>query len=116
MDIYHVFAGLAVSDRDRAAAWYERLFGRPADVLPNDAEAMWQLTGSANLYLVADPARAGRGIVTLAVDDLSAGLAGIAARGIVGREIEAIPGAGRKCMFVDPDGNAVALVELVRGT
>ena len=42
MDITYVFAGLAVANRNEAAAWYERLLGRPPDFLPNDAEAAWQ--------------------------------------------------------------------------
>src|SRR5262245_281407 len=70
MEVGYVFAGLVVADRDQAVAWYERLLGRPADMLPNDAEAAWQLVGQASVYLLADPARAGRGVMALVVDDL----------------------------------------------
>jgi hypothetical protein len=82
MDVSYVFAGLVVSHRDRAADWYARLLGRPADMLPNDAEAAWQLSPSVSLYLLADPARAGRGVFTVVVDDLDAALAEMAARGL----------------------------------
>ncbi|HEY4429287.1 MAG TPA: hypothetical protein VGN08_13885 [Solirubrobacteraceae bacterium] len=34
--ITHLFAGISVADRDAAAAWYERLTGRPPDLIPND--------------------------------------------------------------------------------
>ena len=34
MDVDYVFAGLVVQNRDKAAAWYQRLFGRPPDLLP----------------------------------------------------------------------------------
>jgi predicted enzyme related to lactoylglutathione lyase len=113
MDPSHVFAGLIVADRDRAAAWYGRLLGRPADILPNDAEAMWQLTETSSVYLLADPARAGRGVLTMVMPDLDATLAKIEQRGIhVRADIEVIPGAGRKCEIPDPDGNTVAFVEL----
>jgi glyoxylase I family protein len=113
MDLSYVFAGLIVADRDRAATWYGRLFGRPADILPNDAEAMWQLTDSSSVYLLADPSRAGRGVLTIAVPNLDAALAEVGQRGISrGAAIEVIPGAGRKGLLTDPDGNAIAFVEL----
>jgi predicted enzyme related to lactoylglutathione lyase len=113
MDLSYVFAGLIVADRDRAADWYGRLLGRPADILPNDAEAMWQLTDSSSVYLLADPGRAGHGVITIAVPDLDAALAEIGQRGIVAcAGIEVIAGAGRKGLFTDPDGNAIAFVEI----
>lgn len=112
MDVSYVFAGLVVSHRDQAADWYARLFGRPADILPNDAEAAWQLSESASLYLLADPARAGRGVFTVIVDDLDAVVAEITARGLSLGPTEHVGTAGRKCVVTDPDGNEVATVEL----
>src|SRR6202050_4890476 len=100
MTIEYVFAGLVVRDRDQAAEWYARLLGRPADMLPNDAEAAWQLTESASLYLLANPDRAGRAVFTLIVPDLDTELAAIAARGIAATAIDELP-AGRKVMFTD---------------
>jgi predicted enzyme related to lactoylglutathione lyase len=114
VDATYVFAGLVVSDRDRAADWYARFFGRSPDMLPNDAEAAWQLAGSASLYLLADPARAGQGVFTLIVGDLDAELAAIEARGIAATAIDDLP-AGRKCVFTDPDGNSVGLAQLSPG-
>lgn len=114
--VQYVFAGLSVSDRDRAAAWYERLLGRPPTFLPNAVEAVWQLAATASLYVVADPERAGRGIATLAVDDLHAVLAEIGARGLTPGPVEDIAGAGRRSVLHDPDGNAVALVEILAGS
>lgn len=115
MDITYAFAGLVVRNRDRSAAWYERLFGRPPTFLPNDSEAVWQVAGTASVYILADAERAGHGIVTLVVDDLDACVAEIAARGIQAGTIEGIPGAGRKASMPDPDGNAVSLVEIITG-
>jgi len=112
VDVSYVFAGLPVADRDGAADWYARLIGRPADMLPNDAEAAWQLTESASLYLVTDPVKAGRGVVTLVVADLRAERAKIAASGIEAGPVEAVGQAGLKCVVPDPDGNSVALIEL----
>ena len=113
MPVDYVFAGLVVTDRDAAVKWYEKLLGAPPDLYPNDVEAMWQLTGSASLYLLADAARAGGGVFTMAVDNLDAYLAVLAARGVTVGAIEEIPGAGRKVVALDPDGNAVGVVELL---
>lgn len=115
MDVSYVFAGLVVANRDQAADWYARLLGRPADMLPNEAEAAWQLAGSASLYLLADPERAGHGVFTLVVGDLDGVLAEIAARGLACGPAEEVGTAGRKCVFTDPDGNSVAIVELASG-
>ncbi|MGH2446984.1 MAG: VOC family protein [Chloroflexota bacterium] len=112
MDVTYAFAGLAVANRDEAAAWYERLLGRPPTFLPNDAEAVWQVAETASLYLVADPERAGRGVIALVVDDLDRTLAEVARRGIAARAIEDIPGAGRKSVVIDLDGNALSILEV----
>jgi catechol 2,3-dioxygenase-like lactoylglutathione lyase family enzyme len=103
---------LVVSHRDQAADWYARLLGRPADMLPNDAEAAWQLAESASLYLLADPARAGRGVLTVIVEDVDAVVTEVAARGLALGPTEHVGTAGRKCVVTDPDGNEVAIVEL----
>ncbi|MGH2934428.1 MAG: VOC family protein [Gaiellaceae bacterium] len=76
-----------------ARAWYERLFGRPPDMLPKEGEAVWRLCDGASVYVVEDEGRAGSGIVTVAVDDLD---------GIDGRR------DGPKVIVTDPDGNEIA--------
>jgi catechol 2,3-dioxygenase-like lactoylglutathione lyase family enzyme len=111
MEISYTFAGLIVADRDEAAAWYAKLLGRPADMLPNDAEAAWQLADGASLYLLADPGRAGQGAFTLIVPDLDAELARMAADGITPTRIDVME-AGRKGVIEDPDGNEIGLVQL----
>lgn len=113
LDITYTFAGLVVTNRDRAVTWYERFFGRPPDMRPNDAEAAWQMTESASVYLLADAERAGRGVVTLVVDVLDTTLMQVAGRGIVHADMQIIPGAGRKAVFHDLDGNVVSIVELL---
>src|ERR1022692_1548674 len=113
MDVSYVFAGLVVASRDQAASWYARLLGRPADMLPNDAEATWQLTSATSVYLLADADRAGPGVLSLVVDALGPKLAQIPAGGIVTGPVEEIPGVGRKCAITDPDGNTVSIVQLL---
>ncbi len=43
--------------------WYQRLFGRGPDIVPNSNEVMWQVTGNGWLYVINDPERAGRTVV-----------------------------------------------------
>ncbi|MDQ2744106.1 MAG: VOC family protein [Chloroflexota bacterium] len=113
MDINYVFAGIVVANRDQAAVWYERLLGRPPDFLPNETEAVWQITSTASVYLVADPDRAGHSVIALVVDNLDTTLTEIAGRGISTGAIEEIAGAGRKSVITDPDGNALSMLEIV---
>jgi predicted enzyme related to lactoylglutathione lyase len=112
VSITHVFAGIAVADYDTMRAWYERLFGRPADVIPNEQEAVWQITETGLVYIVADAERAGRAALTLIVDDLDEHLSALETRGLVPSEIEALPGIGRKAVITDPDGNTISFAEL----
>jgi hypothetical protein len=60
-----------------------RLPGRPPGLIPNEAEAAWQLLTASWVYTVADADRPGPGLHTLLVDDLDRVIAGFAERGIV---------------------------------
>jgi predicted enzyme related to lactoylglutathione lyase len=113
MDADYVFAGLVVTSCDQALAWYERFFGRPADMVPHAREAVWRLAETASVYVLADPLHAGNGVVTLVVGDLDGTLAQLAGRGIAPTSLVDVPGAGRKAMFSDPDANTIALAELI---
>jgi predicted enzyme related to lactoylglutathione lyase len=111
-DVEVLFAAVTVADLGAAVAWYARLFGRPADIVPNDNEVMWRLADAAWLYVVRDEKRAGHALVTLCVADLDQAVADIAARGITGGPVEIIGGAGRKATFTDAEGNAVSVIEV----
>ena len=115
MRIEHVFAGMAVSDLDGALAWYEQLMGRPPDGVPNDNEAVWQLSEGAALYVVRDAGRAGSAILTLIVDDLDERVSALRQGGLEPDRTEAMEGVGEKATFADPEGNAITFAELVRG-
>ena len=112
-DVEVLFAAVTVADLDRAVAWYARLFGRPADIVPNDNEVMWRLADAAWLYVVRDEKRAGHALVTLCVADLDQAVADIAARGITGRLAQIIGDACRKATFTDAEGNTVSLIEVL---
>jgi predicted enzyme related to lactoylglutathione lyase len=104
-------AGVPVADFQVARAWYERLFGRPPEVLPHETEAMWQAAASGWIYVVGDAERAGHALVTLLIDDLDGWLAALAERGVAVATIEEV-GGGRKATVIDPDGNRVAFAQV----
>jgi predicted enzyme related to lactoylglutathione lyase len=114
MEVDVLFVGMRVRDFAVANEWYQRFFARAADIVAQDEEVMWQLTGGGWLYIVreGDP---GGGLAALAVADLEATVAELAARGIVAGPIEPQGDAGRKAIVVDPDGNTLAVIEVTRG-
>lgn len=105
VEITHLFASIPVRDRDRAVSWYERLTGRPPDLIPNDDEAAWRLTDTGWIYVVVDAEQAGSGLHTLLVEDIDAFLAGVASRGIDGGPVEVMGAGVRHAYLTDPDGN-----------
>ena len=109
MAVTYVFAGIPVGHRDASAAWYERLVGRPPDLIPNDDEAAWRLTDTGWIYIIVDSDRAGSALNTILVDDLEAFLAGVAERGIAADPVEIIGEAVRSTHVTDPDGNRLQI-------
>jgi predicted enzyme related to lactoylglutathione lyase len=112
---HHLFAGIAVADFDTALAWYARFMGRPADMVPHEREAVWQVTETGWVYIVADDAaRPGGGLLTLMVDDLDARIAAIAERGIeTGRVAWVVPGEVRSVWITDPEGNRIQIAQVL---
>ena len=108
MKIVHVFAGVPVTDHASAWRWYERLFGRAPDMVPQEGESVWHLATEASIYVVEDHARAGSALLTLAVADLDEHLAQLAARMV---EAEIVPGTPRRAVVIDPDGNRITFFE-----
>jgi predicted enzyme related to lactoylglutathione lyase len=111
MDAHVLFAGVAVSDFARAQAWYERLFGRAADVVAHATEEMWRVSDGGWLYIVRDPERAGHALAGVAVPDLDDAIAELRERGITPGPVTLEGGTARKAVVLDPDGNSVALIE-----
>jgi catechol 2,3-dioxygenase-like lactoylglutathione lyase family enzyme len=102
-----LFSGIAVADFDAAIEWYERLLGAPPDMAPHETERAWRLTDESWIYVVADPERAGKSLLTVMVDDLDERLAAIAERGIEVGEVQKLGETTRKVEIVDPEGNRV---------
>lgn len=107
-----LFASVPVADLEAAGLWYERLFGRPPDIVPNESEVMWRVTDGGWLYVIQDASRAGQTVVTISVRDLGAVVEELTGRGIHPGPITLIGEAGRKTTSTDPDGNAISLIEV----
>ncbi|MDX3694380.1 VOC family protein [Streptomyces europaeiscabiei] len=102
-----LFAGIPVNDYTAALSWYERLFGSPPTFVPNDAEAVWELSEHRYVYIEHRPGRGGHALHTVFVDDLDARVAGIAGRGLEPRTRETYANGVRKVTYEDPDGNEI---------
>lgn len=110
-----LFASVPVGNLRAAKDWYEQLFGRAADFVPNENEVMWRVAGEGWIYVVEDPERAGRTVVTVSVDDLEKFVDDLAGRGIIAGPIEAVGDVGRKALTVDVDGNVISWIQVVNG-
>ncbi len=86
-----------------------------ADIVPNKNEVMWCVTGNGWLYVIEDPERAGRTLVTISVGDLDQLVTDLASRGISAGPIEAVGDAGRKANVVDADGNVITWIQVATG-
>ena len=104
MTITHAFTGLPVVDYNSAYPWYVRLFGREADTFPHESECVWRLTSTSSIYVVQDPQRAGKSLVTLALDDLDAHERRMRADGVE-FAVEQSGAAPRRLIATDVDGN-----------
>ena len=102
-----LFAGLPVSDYQRALAWYERLLGSAPAFLPHATEAVWELAEHRYLYIDELPDRAGYALHTVFVDDLDERVESIGARGIEPASRETYGNGVRKVIYRDPDGNEI---------
>jgi catechol 2,3-dioxygenase-like lactoylglutathione lyase family enzyme len=102
-----LFAGLPVSDYQRALTWYERLLGLEPTFLPNATEAVWELAEHRYLYIEELPERAGHALHTLFVDDLDERVKTISARGIEPASQETYGNGVRKVIYRDSDGNEI---------
>lgn len=105
--ITHIFVGVPVTNYTSGRTWYEQFFGRPPDVVPKEDEAVWQITTTGLIYIVADGKRAGRALVVIAVSDLERRLAELAGRGLEVPPTESVGGEPMNAVFHDPDGNTI---------
>lgn len=100
-----LFAGIPVSDYERALTWYQRLLGSEPSFIPNETEAVWELAEHRYVYIEVRPESAGRAHQTIFVDDLDSWVREISGRGIEPAERETYDNGVRKTTYRDPDGN-----------
>lgn len=110
MVITYTFAGLPVEDYEAAYEWYVRLFGRAADMFPHDTEAVWRLTPNGAIYVVEDGERAGSGLLTVALDNLTEHERRLRDTGVAFTELAAAD-APRRLRVTDPDGNTLTFIQ-----
>ena len=104
-----LFAGLPVSDLERAKEWYPRLLGDPESCDPDDTERVSPLGEHRYVYAVLDAVRAGGAVVTLFVDDLERFVDAASSRGIEPTASETYDNGVRKVTYRDPDGNEIGI-------
>jgi hypothetical protein len=107
MTVTEFFAGIAVADFTTMLAWYERLLGKPPDFFPHEREAVWRITEHGWIYVVEDAERAGRGLLTLLVDDLDVQVGQLAERGLPVGPIDVMDEGVRVVVITDPEGNRI---------
>jgi glyoxylase I family protein len=110
MPIEHVLAVVPVSDLERADAWYQAFFGRPADNRPMPSLVEWQVTSAGWVQVTIDADRAGSGLLNFAVDDLPATRDELATRGVETAKIQPVSKGVELSAITDPDGNAITLI------
>jgi catechol 2,3-dioxygenase-like lactoylglutathione lyase family enzyme len=104
-----LFAGMPVTDLERAVVWYERVLGTEPSFYPNDVEAVWELSEHCYLYVEVRPGHAGHGRSTLFVGDFDDRIDAAASRGIEPVEQETYANGVRHATYRDPDGNELCL-------
>jgi catechol 2,3-dioxygenase-like lactoylglutathione lyase family enzyme len=102
-----LFAGVGVTDFDRAVGWFESLLGEPAAFVATDTEFVWTVAEHSWIYVVLRPERAGKAMVTLFLDDLDHFVESAVGRGIEPEQRETYENGVSKVIFLDPDGNEI---------
>ncbi|MQA82256.1 MAG: VOC family protein [Streptosporangiales bacterium] len=108
MDV-DLFAGVAVSDLQRAIGWFESFLGDAESFDPNDTERVWTVAEHRHLYAVLEPDHAGHARVTLFLDDFDDFVDAAALRGIEPETRETYGNGVRKALYRDPDGNEIGI-------
>lgn len=108
--IRNAIASVPVKSVAKAAQWYERLFGRPADSAPMTELVEWKFEGGGWLQVYEAPDRAGRGSFTLSVSDLDGEVSRLQSAGF-DTTTPSATATMRVMMLQDPDGNSIAFAE-----
>jgi len=105
--VLDLFAGLPVTDYQRAVAWYEKLLGAEPSFLPNDVEAVWEIAENRYLFIEVRPDHAGHAMHTIFASDFDTRVQEITDRGVEPADRETYSNGVRKWTYRDPDGNEI---------
>lgn len=111
MNVTSVFAAIAVADFDAALRWYEKVFGRPADVFPMEGLAEWYLVNQSGVQVFQDENLAGKSSATFVVSSLEDQLAALKALGISFGPIVGVPNIVKATTVTDLEGNQITIAE-----
>ncbi len=111
MSIRNAIASVAVEDLKTSLPWYERLIGRGPDRAEGGV-VEWIFEQGGRLQLHQQPGRAGRGSVALAVGNLDMEMLQLNKWGITAGDVIR-SSAERTLVIEDPDGNSIALAEML---
>lgn len=110
MDIQGLYAAVAVTDMDRAEAFYTAMLGRGPDDRPMDGLVQWRLVGNAGIQLFRDADNAGHATMTIVTPDMAATRSLLSSNGLE-LEDEVQGDFGVIAQISDPDGNRITLAE-----
>ena len=102
-----LFAGVGVTDFERAVTWFEALFGEPPAFAATDSEFVWSVAEHGWIYVLLRPERAGQAMLTVFLEDLDSFVESAAGRGIEPEQRETYDNGVRKVIYLDPDGNEI---------
>ena len=98
MNVQKTYTSLLTADLAAAERWYTKLLGRGPDFRPMKTLVQWELSDEGGVALANDDEIAGRGVMFLYVDDLTAERRRLKSLGIVlGDDIEGDYSTWHKC-------------------
>jgi hypothetical protein len=112
MGIKNALASLAVTDIAAAISWYSRLFDRAADTQPMPNLAEWKFPNGGWVQIYQGVERAGKGSVTLSVDNLEQHISALQKLGVDTHDYGTNTQV-KTLMIKDPDGNSIAFAQAI---
>jgi catechol 2,3-dioxygenase-like lactoylglutathione lyase family enzyme len=108
MNVQKIYTALLTADLAAAERWYTKLLGRGPDNRPMDTLVQWELFHQGGVALSTSKEIAGRGVMFVIVDDVSAERRRLQGLGIVlGDDIKG--DYSTLAQVRDPDGNLITL-------
>ncbi|HEX6922413.1 MAG TPA: VOC family protein [Bacillales bacterium] len=113
LKVHEITLQVRVSDYEQGYQWYEKLFGRPAEFIPHEDFAEWEIRSGCWLQVAKGEPAAGSGPLRLGVTDIEKERDRIVSKlGIEVSPVNSREGVPAKwCTFTDPWKNRLGLFE-----